>query len=31
MIRKLLATDNDNAITIVRFLLGLIFFAHGGQ
>jgi len=25
MIRKLVATDNDNATTIVRFELGLIF------
>ena len=31
MIRKLVATDNDNATTIVRFVLGLIFFAHGAQ
>jgi putative oxidoreductase len=31
MIRKLVATDNDNATTIVRFVLGLIFFAHGTQ
>ena len=31
MIRKLTATDNDNATAIVRFVLGVIFFAHGAQ
>jgi len=31
MIRKLVATDNDAAITIFRLALGVIFFAHGAQ
>jgi putative oxidoreductase len=31
MIRKLLATDNDAATAIVRFVLGIVFFAHGAQ
>jgi len=31
MIRKLIATDNDTATTIVRLVLGVIFFAHGAQ
>src|SRR5579859_7680691 len=31
MIRKLIATDNDVATTIVRFVLGVVFFAHGAQ
>jgi putative oxidoreductase len=31
MIRKLTATDNDIATTILRLLLGIIFFAHGAQ
>jgi putative oxidoreductase len=31
MIRKLTATDNDGATTILRFVLGVIFFAHGAQ
>lgn len=31
MIRKLVATDNDSATTILRLVLGLIFFAHGAQ
>ena len=31
MIRKLTATDNDNATALVRFVLGVIFFAHGAQ
>jgi putative oxidoreductase len=31
MIRKLMATDNDAAITILRLALGVIFFAHGAQ
>jgi len=31
MIRKLIATDNDAATTILRFVVGAIFFAHGAQ
>ncbi len=31
MIRKLMATDNDFATTILRVVLGLVFFAHGAQ
>ena len=31
MIRKLIATDNDIATTILRLGLGVIFFAHGAQ
>jgi putative oxidoreductase len=31
MVRKLMATDNDAAITILRLALGVIFFAHGAQ
>ncbi len=31
MIRKLIATDNDVATTILRLVLGVIFFAHGAQ
>lgn len=31
MIRKLIATDNDNATTILRLVLGVIFFVHGAQ
>ena len=31
MIRKLVATDNDAATTILRLALGVIFFAHGAQ
>jgi len=31
MIRKLTATSNDGAITILRLVLGLVFFAHGAQ
>ncbi|MCU1296186.1 MAG: DoxX [Acidobacteriaceae bacterium] len=31
MIRKLIATENDNATTILRLVLGIIFFVHGAQ
>jgi putative oxidoreductase len=31
MIRQLIATDNDGATTILRLVLGGIFFAHGAQ
>ena len=31
MIRKLIATNNDVAITILRLVLGVVFFAHGAQ
>jgi putative oxidoreductase len=31
MIRKLFATDDDPAITILRLALGVVFFAHGAQ
>jgi len=31
MIRKLVVTDNDVATTILRLVLGVIFFAHGAQ
>ena len=31
MLRKLTATDNTTAITIIRVVLGIIFFAHGAQ
>jgi putative oxidoreductase len=31
MVRKLIATDNDSATTILRLVLGAVFFAHGAQ
>src|SRR5215472_6262566 len=31
MFRKLVATDNDYATTMLRLVLGLVFFAHGAQ
>jgi putative oxidoreductase len=31
MLRKLTATDNATATTIVRVVLGIVFFAHGAQ
>src|SRR6202050_1447299 len=31
MLRKLMATDNDVAIMILRLVLGVVFFAHGAQ
>jgi putative oxidoreductase len=31
MFRKLIATDSDFATTILRLVLGVIFFAHGAQ
>ena len=31
MIRRLIATDNDAAITVLRLVLGIVFFAHGAQ
>jgi putative oxidoreductase len=31
MIRKLTATDDDRATAVLRFVLGVIFFAHGAQ
>ena len=31
MIRKLVVTDNDTATTILRLVLGVVFFAHGAQ
>src|ERR1700726_1227387 len=31
MTRKLIATDNDVATTVLRLVLGIVFFAHGAQ
>ena len=31
MVRKLIATDNDDAVTFLRLVLGVVFFAHGAQ
>src|SRR5271157_4947255 len=31
MVRKLLATSNDLSLTLVRLVLGIVFFAHGAQ
>jgi putative oxidoreductase len=31
MLRKLLVTDDNTATVILRFVLGLVFFAHGAQ
>src|ERR1700720_3474364 len=31
MISKLIATNDDAAITILRLVLGVVFFAHGAQ
>ncbi len=31
MFRKLVSTSNDFTLTIVRLVLGLVFFAHGAQ
>ena len=31
MTRKLIVTDNDAAITVLRLVLGIVFFAHGAQ
>lgn len=31
MLRKLVGTDNDYVLTVVRVLLGVVFFAHGAQ
>jgi putative oxidoreductase len=31
MIRKLIATDNDAALAVLRLVVGIVFFAHGAQ
>ena len=31
MLRKLLRTNNDFVLTVVRLVLGVVFFAHGAQ
>jgi len=31
MLRKLLVTDENTATVILRFVLGVVFFAHGAQ
>jgi putative oxidoreductase len=31
IVKKLLATSNDSVLTLMRLILGIIFFAHGAQ
>jgi len=31
MLRKLMSTTNDSTVTILRLVLGIVFFAHGAQ
>jgi putative oxidoreductase len=31
MLRRLLSTTNDLTLTVVRIILGVVFFAHGAQ